>query len=187
MTYWEEYQKLTYNEPPASNIVEFLKHQNPKTAIDLGCGSGNETVYMVKKGINVTAIDLYLNKNYILDRLTDEEKKRVTFIEGDFEKIDFPKVDVILANYCLSFCNADNFEKVWQKIYDSLNEHGFFVGHFVSKEDVRTDLIDICSFTLEETKQHFENYHIVSFIEVRRERKDKEGKSVLYSIVAMKK
>ena len=70
MTYWEEYQKQTYNEPPASNIVEFLKHQNPKTAIDLGCGSGNETVYMVKKGINVTAIDLYLNKNYILIVIT---------------------------------------------------------------------------------------------------------------------
>ena len=184
---WEEYQRVTYGEPPSSNIVEFLTHQNPKTAIDLGCGCGNDTVYMAKKGINVIAIDLFLNKNYILDRLTDEEKERVSFIEGNFEEIEFPKTDVVLANYSLAFCSLNNFEKVWQKIYDALNDKGFFVGHFVSKDDIRTQKKDICSFSIEETKKHLENYYIVSFIEVIKERKDKQENSDIFSIVAQKK
>ena len=44
--------------------------------IDLGCGSGNETVYMLNHGIKVLAVDRQLNEQYILDRVDDSIKEK---------------------------------------------------------------------------------------------------------------
>jgi 2-polyprenyl-3-methyl-5-hydroxy-6-metoxy-1,4-benzoquinol methylase len=49
--------------------------------LDYGSGDGRVTVYLLKKGFLVTALDIDLNsKNKILSQLNDQEKSRFTFI-----------------------------------------------------------------------------------------------------------
>ena len=59
---WSNYQERTYNDDVCKLLKYFLNNYKVANAVDLGCGSGNETVYMIKNGINVTAIDRQLNK-----------------------------------------------------------------------------------------------------------------------------
>ena len=50
---------IQQNTMPDENLVEFLNNNIPiKTAIELGCGEGRNAVYMAKKGISVTALDI---------------------------------------------------------------------------------------------------------------------------------
>ena len=46
---WTSYQNKTYNNDVCKLLVYFLKNYKIDNVIDLGCGSGNETVYMLKK------------------------------------------------------------------------------------------------------------------------------------------
>ena len=68
MKNWSNYQSKTYNDDVCNLLVEFLDTYSVTDAIDLGCGSGNESVYMIKNGIKVLSVDRQLNEKYILDR-----------------------------------------------------------------------------------------------------------------------
>lgn len=59
---WTNYQEKTYNNSVCNLLVEFLDNYKISSCIDLGCGSGNETVYMLKKGIKVLSVDRQLKK-----------------------------------------------------------------------------------------------------------------------------
>ena len=71
---WTNYQTKTYGADVCKLLIEFLDNYKIDNAIDLGCGSGNESVYMVKNGIKVLAIDRQLNQDFILNRLSADEK-----------------------------------------------------------------------------------------------------------------
>ncbi len=91
---WSKYQNDTLDDKVENLLIEFLNNYNNINGIvDLGCGAGNESVYLLKRGYKVTSIDRQLNKNYILDRLTDKEKNNVSFIESDFKDLVIPKTD----------------------------------------------------------------------------------------------
>ena len=51
----------------------------PEGAIDLGCGAGRDTTYLIKNGWNVLAIDKENTKEYIDKNLNDEERTRFRF------------------------------------------------------------------------------------------------------------
>ena len=55
---WENFHRITNNKPPRKNIVDFIsKYSITGNAIDLGCGSGSDTIFLIKNNWNVLAID----------------------------------------------------------------------------------------------------------------------------------
>ena len=44
---WTNYQNKTYGGDVCKLLIEFLDNYKIDNAIDLGCGCGNETVYMI--------------------------------------------------------------------------------------------------------------------------------------------
>lgn len=126
---WVKYQNEKYGAKVDRLLFNFLKkYDGEKNAVDLGCGSCNETVYLLKKGFKVTSIDKQINKKYIYDRIEENLIKNVTLIEDSFENIDIPKTNLIIALYSIPFCLPENFNELWDKIYKSLNTNGYFVG-----------------------------------------------------------
>src|SRR5574344_353016 len=105
---WKQYQNETTNP----NKIKFIKsvletsEQNDGIAIDLGCGAGNDSIYMIQNGWKVIAIDSEVS--VIEERnkeLTIQQQNRLQIINKKFEEVQLTEADLILANYSIPFCN----------------------------------------------------------------------------------
>ena len=109
------------------------KNLKEKNAIDLGCGAGNDTMLLLEKGFNVTAIDSEPQvKEIVLKRAQNEQNLNV--VTGDFSKVQLQKADLINANFSLFFVRKD-FDSFIKNVLQSINKNGYFVGNFLGKED----------------------------------------------------
>jgi len=184
---WRNYQKRTYNNDVSKLLIYFLNNYKIKDAIDLGCGSGNETIYMLNHGIKVLAVDRQLNKQYILSRADESIKENVTFLEHEFENIKLPKTDAITAFFSIPFCNPKYFDNLWNKIYNSINNNGYFVGQLFGDRDDWKNNQSINTFTIEEVKKYLQKYKIIKLDEIEYIRESNNKKWHFYDIIAQKK
>ncbi len=184
---WTNYQTKTYGDDVCKLLIDFLDKCKVDNAIDLGCGSGNETVYMVKSGIEVLAIDRQLNKDFILNRLSDDEKKLISFKEGSFENIELPKTQLLTAFFSIPFCNPNNFDELWNKIYNSIENNGYFVGQLFGDRDAWNVVESINTFSIDKVKEYLKNYNIIKLEEIEYVRESDNKKWHFYDIIAQKK
>ena len=124
----EKYYDNTESEKPRNNVqyfVDKIKCHSGK-AIELGCGVGNDTVYLIKNNWNVLAIDREDVEEIIVKRLNDEEREKFRFQKQNFESLELEKSNLIVANYSLPFCDKDKFEEVWNKIKGNILPNRIF-------------------------------------------------------------
>ena len=123
----ERFYENTKNAMPHDNIKRFIEIENKKgNVIDLGCGAGRDTVFLIKNDWNVTAIDREDTKSIIESKLNTEELEKFRFICQDFENIKLNKSDLIVSNFSIPFCNKNYFNEFWNKIVDSINKGRIF-------------------------------------------------------------
>ena len=184
---WTNYQTKTYGNDVCKLLIDFLDKYKVDNAIDLGCGSGNETVYMVKSGIEILAIDRQLNKDFILNRLSNDEKKLISFKEGSFENIELPKTQLLTAFFSIPFCNPNNFDELWTKIYNSIEDNGYFVGQLFGDRDAWNVVDSINTFPIDKVKEYLKKFKIIKLEEVEYVRESDNKKWHFYDIIAQKK
>lgn len=184
---WTNYQNETYGDDVCKLLIEFLDNYKVDNAIDLGCGSGNETVYMIKNGIKVLAIDRQLNQDFILNRLSDNEKKMISFKESSFEDVELPKTKLLTAFFSVPFCNPNNFDELWTKIYNSIEDNGYFVGQLFGDRDAWNVVESINTFSIDKVKEYLKNYNIIKLEEIEYVRESDNKKWHFYDIIAQKK
>lgn len=118
----KKFYENTKNAMPHDNIKKFIEMKIKNgNAIDLGCGAGRDTIFLIKNNWNVTAIDKEDTKNIIEASLNEEELKKFKFICQNFENIQLEKNDLIISNFSIPFCNKNYFNDFWNKIVNSLN------------------------------------------------------------------
>lgn len=186
MMNWKKYQSDTYENKVNSLLIEFLDKYKINTAIDLGCGCGNESVYLLKKDIKVVCIDSLLNKSYILDRLGSDEVENVSFIESSFEEVNLPKTDALMAFFSIPFCPPDKFDLLWDKIYECIEKDGYFVGQLFGNRDAWRHRKDINTFSIKTAKKYLERYEVLKFEEVEYVSENHNKKWHFYNIIAKK-
>ena len=114
----QKYYDNTQSDKPRNNVEYFINEIqcNSGNAIELGCGAGNDTVYLIRNNWNVLAIDREDVEERIAKKLTKEELAKFTFQKQDFEILKLEKNNLTVANYSLPFCDKDKFEELWNKI-----------------------------------------------------------------------
>ena len=132
---------------------------------------------MINRGIKVFSTDYKINKKYILDRLTAEEKEMVNIKESSYEALELPKTDLVTAFFSIPFCPPKYFDTLWAKIYDSLNDGGYFVGQLFGNRDGWSHNNSVNTFTEEKVKKYLKEYKIIKFEEKEyvRESDEKNG------------
>lgn len=156
-----EYYNKTKNGEPSKNLQYLISKEKIKhgKAIDLGCGMGNDTIFLLKNNWEVISIDKENVEKDILERLDDEEIKRFKFERQKFEKIKLEKCNLIVANKSLSFCYKNCFDELWNKIIDSILPGGYFVGNFFGdKDDWKDTMKDKTFLSEEEVRNLFEYF-----------------------------
>lgn len=168
----EKYYDNTESEKPRNNVQYLIEEVkcNPGKAIELGCGAGNDTVYLIKNNWNVLAIDRESLEERIAKRLNDEELEKFRFQRQDFESLELEKSNLIVSNYCLPFCNKDKFEELWNKIKKSVINKGYFVGNFFGMNDswnrVKPEMVFL---SREQVMELFKDFEIIIFKETEKD------------------
>ncbi len=123
----KKYYENTKNALPHPMVKKFIDMNiKPKNAIDLGCGAGRDTIYLIKNSWEVLSIDREDTKEIISSKLDNEEIKRFRFNVQNFEDIELEKNNLLVANFSIPFCNKDYFNEFWDKITDSILKDRIF-------------------------------------------------------------
>ena len=168
----EKYYNSTESERPRKCMKYFIDKikRNPGNAIDLGCGAGNDSVYLIKNKWNVLAVDREDVEDRIVNRLNDDDIKRFRFKRQSFEEVELEKNDLIVANYSLPFCNKDKFGELWNKIKGSILDNGYFVGNFFGVNDSwSVTKPQMLFLSKEQVIELFDGFEIVFFEEIEKD------------------
>lgn len=117
----QKYYENTENALPHPMVKKFVNMNiKPKYAIDLGCGAGRDTIYLIKNGWKVLSIDKENTREVIYSKLDNEELKNFNFECQDFENIELEENNLLVANFSIPFCNKNYFNEFWNKISNSI-------------------------------------------------------------------
>ena len=188
----EKYYDNTTDAMPNYTVKKYIKlNVEPGNAVELGCGAGRDTVCLIKNNWNVLAIDREDVEERIAKRLNDEEREKFRFQKQDFESLELEKNNLIVANYCLPFCNKNNFKELWNKINNSILKDGYFVGNFFGNNDEWKSTKEEMTFlTKEQVIELFKDFEIIEFKEVEKDGTTGLGKMKhwhIFNVIAKKK
>ena len=190
----EEYYKKTENSKPNFLIKKLINNVEikQKNAVELGCGTGRDTLYLIKNGFKVLAIDKEDTSKIISKKLNSEELKRFRFKCQAFEDLEIEENNLLVANFSIPFCNKNYFKSFWNRIDRSILKNGYFVGNFFGLNDSWTKTKkDMVFLTKEEVLDLFKNnFEIIFFKEVEKDEKTVLGVMKhwhIYNVIAKKK
>lgn len=186
-----DYYEKTKNTIARMNVRKFKDMEvAPKRCIDLGCGAGNDTIFLIKNGWKVTAIDKEDTEMIIKNYLNKEEQKSLEFIKSDFENINLKSCDLLVANFSLPFCKKDYLKELWEKIEKSIIKNGYFVGNFLGINDTWINKPNMIFLRKEEVLNLFSSFNIIKFYETEKDAKTALGTEKhwhIFDVIAKKK
>jgi len=141
----DSYDRLT-NDVPYADVVEFYKQilvkegLQPRTAVDLACGTGSVALLLAREGLTVTAVDMSEEMLCVAAQKAQEENLNVTFACQLLQKLWLPRgVD-------LAVCALDSIDYILdpadcavaiKRIYKALNPGGCFIFDVNTPEKLR--------------------------------------------------
>lgn len=72
---------------PAPGLAELVRGWPPGRALDLGCGTGVNSVYLAQRGWNVTGVDMVPRALGLARRRAEREGVAPRFVEGDVTRL----------------------------------------------------------------------------------------------------
>ena len=169
--------------PPRETVIlanEFFRlKQNVETlyAVDLGCGSGRDTKFLLEKNWHVLAIDREKIGIELLKKdLQTKHNNSLSTKVSSFEELELPeKFDLINSSYALPFCKPDYFPNLWLKIKEGLKIGGKFSGQLFGIKDEWVKYTDMNFHTKENIHDLFEDFTFDHFNEVEKKGPTSQG------------
>jgi SAM-dependent methyltransferase len=140
---WAKFYQATEDKPARETLLKamaFFEQESqlpsPRTAIDLGCGVGNDTLALLKRGWQVLAIDKEAEAiQRLRQRVPVEHHGNLTTMVSAFEELELPKANLVNASFSLPFCAPDRFAVLWGEIINSIRQGGRFAGQLFGERD----------------------------------------------------
>lgn len=184
---WNDYFDHVVDPPMRETVnvaLKTLEAGQGRQAVDLGCGSGNDTVHMIDAGFKVLAIDGSADGLMrLLNRPHMQDFANIETLQATFDMAKWPQNIWTNAGFSLPFAAPDVFEKTWQSIFNNLENNGVFSGQLFGLQDSWNGKVVDMNF-------HDENgvralcrpYKILHFEEEKKEGQDAVGRSKFWHI-----
>ena len=162
-------------------------------AVDLGCGTGRDTVELLRRGWRVLAIDAEAEAiQRLLGRgdLDSGGAARLATQVAGFENAGWPEADLINSSYALPFCPPNQFSAVWHRVVASLRAGGRLSGHLFGDRDGWATQPDMSFQTREDAEELLRGLEVEHFEEVEEDGETAVGDPKhwhLFQVVARKR
>lgn len=99
-------------------ILEKLGDLKGKKLLDIGCGSGESTVFLSSLGAEATGLDLSPDMIRVAETLAGESGSTARFRTGDAQSLPFPdkSFDVVYAANVMHHCDPDRCIAEWRRV-----------------------------------------------------------------------
>lgn len=132
--YQDKFMDLDLYNETYDDLCENLSEKNPKI-LEIGCGPGNITKYLLKKRTDFDILGLDVAPNMI--DLAKINNPQATFKVMDCREIDKIelKFDAIVCGFCLPYLSEFDFEKLVFDFGNLLNKRGIIYLSYVEGEE----------------------------------------------------
>jgi SAM-dependent methyltransferase len=132
-----------YHNPPwdkgitPPELIDFVKTHAPGTALDLGCGTGTNTVYLAQKGWKATGIDYSWRAIQIARKRAHRFGLDVDLQLGDVTRLDHwsGKYDLILDIGCLHNLSDQGRQVYLNQVKLLLAPEGTFLVYLILRRE----------------------------------------------------
>lgn len=194
---WIPYLKKTKDacEPRETLKIglEYLKKQNViGLAVDLGAGTGRDTLYLLKNHWRVLAVDYSQQAIDILLSRVNKQKLAKPMVQiVDISQATLPKsIDLLNASYSLPFVKPANFPDVWQNLVKRIRPGRLFAGSFFGPKDDYAHAKNITILNKSQIHNLFTGFEILYIHENKEYAVDSTGVKKqwdIWNVVAVKK
>lgn len=114
-----------------NTFAEYLK--DDAYVLDLGCGTGRDSLYFKEKGFKVKCIDGSVNMCKIASEALGQEVENKNYLDIDYKDL----FDGVFACASLLHLKDEDLKIVLKKVYDSLKFNGIIYASFKYGNDER--------------------------------------------------
>jgi membrane dipeptidase len=132
---WSRYFRRAGFDARPTLLEAAGRFPEPGLAVDLGAGTGRDTLELLRRGWRVIAVDREAEAIERLVELAGADSARLETRLGRFEDAEWPRCNLLNASYALPFTARDEFPGLWQRIVDSIVAGGRFSGQFFGPND----------------------------------------------------
>jgi len=140
---WEGFYRWTAHRPPRELLLQLLNHvaweprrRGRRTAVDLGCGAGTDSLELLRRGWNVLAIDGEpASSRFLSRRVPPKLRDSLTCLIAPMEGLVVPPADLVYASFSLPFCAPDRFPALWSSLRRAIRPGGHFAGQLFGVGD----------------------------------------------------
>lgn len=163
---WQRYFDAHLGAPPRPLLLDALTYfRSPGFVLSLGCGAGNDEVYLLKHGWHVTCVEKQQLAIAMMKQRPEvmRHANNIRFIQTSFEALsrqDLEHYDFVYAGYSIPFCSAEHMDSFIALLLSSLNVNGLFAADFFgpAHQDIG---IPIVRFSDAEIRKLLTNVHIL--------------------------
>ena len=167
-TEWTKYYEANDERPPRQMLLDVLDRfgEGGFEAVDLGCGSGIDTLAMLERGWSVTAIDAEEEAiRRVRERVPAPLAGRLRTAVSPMQDVELPPVDLVWASFSLFFCPPDRFADLWKRVTAAVRPGGRFTGQLLGDRDTWASKDDTSAFTIDQARALFEGFELEGFEE----------------------
>jgi tellurite methyltransferase len=139
---WSTYYEKTGTRPPRNTLIRALDAfdreglSSDRFAVDLGSGSGRDTIEIIRRGWPVLAVDAAFEAIEGLKSRSDlPGGASIETQLSRYENMILPRCDLVNAGFSLPLCPKRAFAAVWQNIVATLKPGGRFSGQLYGDRD----------------------------------------------------
>jgi trans-aconitate methyltransferase len=172
---WTGYVTMTTGSPPRPLLQQAIdRFEGLGTAVDLGCGAGNETIALLQHGSRVHAVD----SNETAIRTVTSRADGLTGLSTectDLWKATLPAADLVYAGFSLFFVPPARYSEAWARVASAVRPGGRFAGQFLGTRDTWAVLPEITAHEEYAVRELLGDWVIESFDEVEHDGRAMSG------------
>ena len=166
---WTSFHQGSLGRPPREFLRRTLgfftiEERAPGVAVDLACGSGADTLELLRRGWEVHAVDSSESGLLLLQQhVPEDHRNRLHLHANRFEEFAFPACDLIWASHGYPFCERAQWPTFWSGALRALRVGGRIAGDFFGDQHAFAPEPDVMVLTEAQARDALSSLRIEAF------------------------